>query len=118
MDWHIHYYIYLMSRRVDCMVSDNDDDNDKAAGFVIMSSVCQAKQGRRSCRLVREQVMMATDDDDEISEHGLLGWSRILFKTKTLKNNLGSCLLRNHVCIDMLCQCEQAPRSHSYLFIA
>ena len=29
-----------------------------------MSSVRQAKQGRSSCRLVREQVMMATDDDN------------------------------------------------------
>ena len=45
MDWHIHYYIYLMSRRVDCMVSDNDD---------------------------------------EISEHGSLRFSRIIIQDKNI----------------------------------
>lgn len=64
---------------------NDDNDSDKAAGFVIMSSVRQAKQGRSSCRLVREQVMMATDNDDEISEHGLLGFSRTMFIDKNIE---------------------------------
>ena len=66
----------------------DDNDSDKAAGFVIMSSVRQAKQGRSSCRLVREQVMMATDNDDEISEHGLLGLTRMMFIEKNKKEPL------------------------------
>ena len=100
MDWHIHYYIYLMSRRVDCMVSDNDDDNDKAAGFVIMSSVCQAKQGRRSCRLVREQVMMATGYDDEINEHGFLRCSRMIIHKNKKEPLIGGCSASIMICID------------------
>ena len=52
-----------------------------------MSSVRQAKQGRSSCRLVREQVMMATDDDDEIHERGLLGFSRMIIQDKNIKKS-------------------------------
>jgi hypothetical protein len=34
---------------------------------------------------VREQVMMATDIDNEISERGLLGWSRMIIQDKNIK---------------------------------
>ena len=74
--------------------------NDKAASFVIMSSVCQAKQGRSSCRLVREQVMMATDDD-EISEHGLLGFSRIIIHKNIKEPLIGGCSASNVICADI-----------------
>ena len=80
---------------------NDDNDSDKAAGFVIMSSVRQAKQGRSSCRLVREQVMMATDNDDEISEHGLLGFSRMIIHKNIKEPLIGGCSSSIMICVDI-----------------
>ena len=70
MDWHIHYYIYLMSRRVDCMVSDNDD---------------------------------------EISEHGSLRFSRIIIQDKNIENSLVSVCCASLNVLFSSCRYEQVP---------